>query len=217
MQYAKSTVRTRFASDSDEDLLFYMSLQSEDRGAAEEAWEEFVARHGRYLVGVCQRFRSSLGDGVEDLAQDVLIRVFNKAHTFRPLGGTDANRARARIRAWLGQIANRLFLTALRGQPKISPLDDTVMVLAETRVEQDQSDNSNDKRRQLLREGLGTLTEREREVLIASYGQQMTSEEVKALAKRFNTTPVNLRQIRCRAFDKLEQYVAERAGGIHPQ
>lgn len=210
MLSAKPTASKRFAGDSDEELLFYMSLQADDVRSAEEAWEEFVSRHGRYVLGVCQRFRKSVGDGVDDLAQETLIRVYKKAHTFTPLGGNDANRVRARIRAWLGQIANRLFLTTLRGQPDIGSLDDEFLTtMVETAPEANQSVDSNNHQLRLLREALCTLTDRERGVLLASYGQEMTSDEVKALAERFQTTPTNIRQIRCRGFAKLKQYVAE--------
>src|SRR5208283_4687459 len=49
---ATPTPRTSFASDSDEDLLFYMALQMEDPTTAEQAWEEFFSRHRAYLIGV---------------------------------------------------------------------------------------------------------------------------------------------------------------------
>jgi len=213
------TTRTRFAGDSDEDLIFYMSLQSEDPSAAEDAWEEFFFRHREYVLGVCGRFRAILGDlGVEDLAQDTLVRVFQKAHTFKPLNCGDTNRERARIRAWLGKIANNLFFSTLRRHPSISYVDDPhadapeALTPEEPSPEPGQSD-----RLPLLREGLGTLTEREREILLASYAgyesgadcHRMSSDEVKALEERFQTTAVNIRQIRSRALDKLKQYLAD--------
>jgi len=213
------TARTRFASDSDEDLIFYMSLRSEDPSAAEQAWEEFFFRHREYLLGVCSRFRDTLGDlGVEDLAQDTLVRTFQKAHTFRPLGCGDSNRQRARIRAWLGKIANNLFFSTLRRRPSITFADDPhsdvpePLVLDEPCSEPGESD-----RLPLLREGLATLTLREREILLASYAgyesgvqcHRMSTDDVKALAERFQTTPVNLRQIRSRALDKLRRYLAD--------
>lgn len=212
------TTRTRFASDSDEDLIFYMSLQREDRGAAEDAWEEFFFRHRGYILGVSRRFRATLGDlGVEDLAQETLVRVFEKAHTFRPLGCGDINRERARVRAWLGRIANNLFFSSLRRQPTIDFVDDPHASIPETPTQEDPCpEPSESTPRRLLREALGILTEREREILLASYAwyepgvgcQRMPSEELKLLTEHFQTTPANIRQIRARSFDKLEQYIA---------
>jgi RNA polymerase sigma factor (sigma-70 family) len=210
---------TSFASDSDEDLLFYMSLQTEDSSTAEEAWEEFFLRHWSYLVGVCRRFQPTLGDlGVEDLAKDTLIRVFQKAHTFTPLKNGDPNRARARIRAWLGQIANRLFLSTMRRKPAIDFVDEPFLGAAEPTTEDSHGQRPGDSsRRLLLRKALRTLTDRERDILLASYAwyepgpgcQRMPSDKLAALTARFQTTAVNIRQIRARAFDKVEQYIAD--------
>jgi RNA polymerase sigma factor (sigma-70 family) len=212
------TTRTRFANDSDEDLIFYISLQGEDPTVAEEAWEEFFFRHWEYLIGVCGRFRLTLGDlGVEDLAQETLIRVYKKAHTYKPLE-TGAAHSRARVRAWLGQIANRLFLSSLRVSPPIDFADEPFAGVAE-KVTPENTDNepNQSSRLLLIREALRTLTEREREVLLASYAwyepgvgcKRMPSDELAALTERFQTTAANIRQIRSRAFGKLEQYIAD--------
>jgi RNA polymerase sigma factor (sigma-70 family) len=196
-----------------------MSLQAEDPATAEEAWEEFFRRHWQYVVGVCRRFRGTLGDpGVEDLAQETLIRVFKKAYTFQPLANGDASRARARIRAWMGQIANRLFLSTLRRTPAVDFVDEPFSTAAATAAQEDPPPETEvSPRRQLLREALRTLSEREREVLLASYAcyepgagcPRMPSDELAGLAERFQTTAVNIRQIRNRAFDKLQQYIAD--------
>ncbi len=196
-----------------------MSLQAEDPSTAEKAWEEFFSRHWDYMVGVCRRFQRTLGDlGVQDLAKDTLVRVFQKAHTFTPLKNADANRARARIRAWLGQIANRLFLSTMRRKPLIDFVDDPFLGVAEPTTEDNRGDSpGNSSRTLLLRKALRTLSDREREVLLASYAwhepgrgcQRMPSDELAALTARFQTTAVNIRQIRARAFDKVEQYIAD--------
>lgn len=215
---AKQKSRTAFSSDSDEDLIFYMSLQGEDRASAEEAWKEFYFRHRSYLVGVCKRFQSALGDlGVEDLVQDTFVRVFKKAHTFKPLGdGSD--HARARVRAWLGRIANRLFLSSLRGQPKIEFVDDPYESIGnEPAAVANEPDSDESEHLPVLREALRTLTEREREVLVASYSwyepgdgcNRMPSDELAALCSRFQTTAANIRQIRSRAVGKLEKYLED--------
>jgi RNA polymerase sigma factor (sigma-70 family) len=213
------TTRTRFAADSDEDLIFYMSLRSEDPTAAEDAWVEFFFRHRAYVVGICHRFQATLGDlGVEDLAQDTFVRVFQKAHTFKPLGCGDATRERVRVRGWMGQIANNLFFSSLRGQPRISFVDNPRASVSETEIHEGACPEVVESDRLLLlREGLGTLTEREREILLASYAwyelgvgcQRMPSEELKVLVDRFQTTAVNIRQIRARALDKLKMYLAD--------
>jgi len=215
------TSRPDFNSDSDEDLLFYMSMQEEDRTSAEEAWAEFYARHEGYLLAVCNRaFNSSLGDlGVQDLVQETFVRVLKKVHTYKPVG-TDANHARANVRAWLGKIANNLYLSSLRSRPLIEYTDDPFdTVVDQTTVETTEGHAVESDMLSVVRDALRTLTDREREILIASYAwyepgtgcKRMPSEELKILKERFQTTADNIRQIRSRAFGKLEQYLQDHA------
>jgi len=213
------TTRTRFAADSDEDLIFYMSLRPEDPTAAEDAWVEFFFRHREYVAGICRRFKATLGDlGVEDLAQDTLVRVFQKAHTFKPLSCGDANRERVRVRGWLGRIANNLFFSSLRGQLRISFVDNPRASVSEIEIQEDACPEATESDPlPFLREALGILTERERDILLASYAwyepgvgcQRMPSEELKVLVDRYQTTTVNIRQIRARALDKVKMYLAD--------
>jgi RNA polymerase sigma factor (sigma-70 family) len=208
--------QTSFCNDSDEDLLFYMSLQRDDQASAEEAWKEFYVRHQGYLVKECMRYQNTLGDlGVEDLVQETFVRAFKKAHTYERLE-TGEDHARARVRAWLGRIANRLFLSSLCGQPLIDFADDPYESV-EAAPPATESEAAESEYMPVLRQGLQTLSEREREVLIASYAwyesgtgfRRMPSEELATLCTRFQTTPVNIRQIRSRALGKLEKYMED--------
>lgn len=214
--------RTRFTDETDEDLLVYMSMQADDPSNAEAAWEEFFYRHRAYVLGVCMRFRNVLGDdGAEDLAQETLIRVYRKAHTFKPLENGSPDRKRARVRAWLGRIANRVCLTALRRTQAVDPIDDGPSDTSEPSLVDDEDSPPSPlvaQRRTLMREALRTLTERERDILLASFAwyepgvgcHRMPSDELVALTERFQTTPVNIRQIRARALDKVRQYINDR-------
>lgn len=211
--------RTKFADETDEDLLAYMSMQADDPSGAEEAWEEFFYRHRAYVLGVCRRFRNVLGDdGAEDLAQETLIRVYRKAHTFKPLDNGNPDHKGAHVRAWLGRIANRLCLSALRRTPAVDPIDDRLAGTPELPLVDEGSSPTSPllaQQRTLIREALRTLTERERDILLASFAwyepgvgcHRMPSDELAALTERFQTTPVNIRQIRARALAKVRQYI----------
>lgn len=208
--------QTSFCNESDEDLLFYMSLQGEDQASAEEAWKEFYVRHYGYLLKACMGYQNTLGDlGVEDLVHETFVRVFKKAHTYeRREAGVEHNHAS--VRAWLGRIANRLFLSSLRGQPLIDFADDPY-VSVEATSPATESEPTESEYMPVLRGGLQTLSEREREVLTASYAwyesgtgfKRMPSEELATLCTRFQTTPANIRQIRSRALGKLQQYMED--------
>jgi RNA polymerase sigma factor (sigma-70 family) len=74
-------------------------------------------------------------------------------------------------------------------------------------------------RKLLLQEALKTLPEREREIVLSTFehyepGQQqqrrLPKEAVNKICQSFEITPDNLRQIRKRAYEKLERYVGER-------
>jgi RNA polymerase sigma factor (sigma-70 family) len=215
------TARTRFADETDEDLLLYMSMQTDDPSNAEEAWEEFFYRHSAYVLGVCRRFQRVLGNaGAEDLAQETLIRAYRKAHTFKPLANGEPGEARVRIRAWLGQIANRLFLTTLRGAPAVDPIDEGLSDKAEPPLVDQEGLSPSPiaaARLRLMREALRTLTERERDVLLASFAwyepgagcHRMPTQELAALMERYQTTAVNIRKIRERALDKVQRYIED--------
>lgn len=76
------------------------------RGAAgdERAFEELVRRHQDRVIGICRRL---LGDPEEarDGAQEVFLRVYRKAGSFRP---------RAQVSTWLYRIAVNHCLNRLR-------------------------------------------------------------------------------------------------------
>ena len=210
---------SRFSSDTDEDLLFYMALKQDDQENASLAWGEFFERHWKYLLGICMnRYGTAMGDlGVEDLVKDTFIRAYRKAATFKPAASGDADARRRRVRAWLGRIANRLFLAGWRKECQVvlidQLLDDGVELPAkESSVSEDDASDPN---LELVQRALTTLAEREREVLVASYAwydksqgwHRMPDSELAALAAKYQTTPVNIRKIRSRAKEKVEDYV----------
>lgn len=195
-----------------------MSLQEEDPEGAKEAWAEFFERHWTYLLGVCGRAHgASLGElGVQDLAADTLFRAYQKAHTFTPAAAGSPDYKRQRIRAWLGAIANRLFLLSWRRQPKIVYDEGPLLEVEDPKIPDDADCNPAEEpeRMAILVRALATLTQREREILVASYEwyndtqgcHRMPDSEVAALAAKYQTTAVNIRKIRSRAMEKVENY-----------
>ncbi len=102
--------------ETDGDLLLFMSWNADDPDAASAALGEFYRRHMKYLYDRCARaYADDIGDaGVEDLVQETFWRAFEKASTYVPQRANNADHARHALRAWLGQIAHRLFLDARR-------------------------------------------------------------------------------------------------------
>jgi RNA polymerase sigma factor (sigma-70 family) len=209
--------QSRFGGDSDEDLLVYMSLRVEDPSAAEEAWAEFYSRHIGYLFIQCRKAcLTVLGDlGVSDLVQETFIRAFEKAATFNSRGSTDRDVIRRQVRAWLGKIANRLFLDTFRGTSVSCDSGMDCPDAQSTAEVKDCEPQPQSHRVKLIREALTTLTERERHILRVTADwyqadrihQRVSKAEMGILVRQLETTAVNIRQIRKRAIDKVRDYI----------
>jgi RNA polymerase sigma factor (sigma-70 family) len=204
-----------WAEDTDETLLSYMSLRDTDPSAAQAAWAEFYKRHLRYMLIISRRRgRGILGDAtVNDLVQDVFIRAYERAETFDSGGLRDPEQLRWRVRAWLGAIARNIFRDMLRAGSGISitHLEPKELEDIARRPEESEPDSPQMKR---LLAALGKLTEKEQYVLRVTLEwyepgkQQRLPNDVAAdLAKTLNTTSANIRQIRRRALQKIEQSI----------
>ncbi len=203
---------------SDAELLERVSQRAANDSAARAAETEFYDRHARYLFCVLvQRVRRPLalsGREVEDLVQETFVRAFARAGTYHGGDAWDRDSQRRRSRAWLGRIAQRLladWLTDVR-EVSASPYLDTLP------EPEPAPPSSRSPKLRLLREGLDTLNERERDVLrvAALYfrpgeeHQRLPNEVSTELAQRWQTTSENIRAIRSRATKKLKEYLATR-------
>ena len=206
----------------DSELLRRVSERQVEPIQARAAEGEFYSRHVRYLYGVLvHRVRGPLaltGRETEDLVQETFFRAFERAHTFSIGDAVDDESLRRRTRAWLGRIAQRLLADWLSGHREIaaSPfLESWADALVE---EEDAPPSSRSPQRQLLRDALDTLTERERDVLrvAALYHrpgnehQRLPNEVSAELARRWGTTNENVRAIRSRAMKKVRDFALER-------
>jgi RNA polymerase sigma factor (sigma-70 family) len=205
----------KLAGESDADLLLYMSMAADDSAAATAAWEEFYRRHVDYLYAVSLRaFGPLLGGepGVADLVADTLKRAYERAGTFNDGGIADHEKLRRRTRAWLGRIAQRLAMTALRDQARLpvrSIEPEQWQQIAEE--PEDTGNHTNEDQRAALKQALSDLSEKEQLVLRVTFQwYRMNSEHQRLpehvcaeLAASLQTTPENLRQIRRRALQKL--------------
>ena len=207
---------------SDADLLAAVSRHATDAAGARRAQGVFYVRHVRYLYAVLLRHKKNLlpiaGLSAEDLAQETFHRAFERAHTFEPGEGLDADRERMRARAWLGRIATNLLTDHLdsRREVSASPYLERVNCAA---IDEEQPP-SQSPRAILVSQGLDQLTERERDVLRVSALHYRAGEEhqrlpnavSQELASRWSTTNENIRAIRVRAMKKLKAFLV--AGGV---
>src|SRR5438128_1212110 len=92
---------------SDEDLLIHMSLGDSEPLNARAAWQIFYERHVRYINGHCyevlDQYLGGRFDGrtiwemAAELAVEVLIRVYEKAETYRLRGSRDPVQMRRQV------------------------------------------------------------------------------------------------------------------------
>ncbi len=217
-----SKVSPEFELESDEDLLEYMSWK-DDTDTATAAWRVFFERHCDYLYGVCYRAHAQqLGgrDAVLDLAHDVFARAFERAETYRPCGSSDTEDMRKNVRAWLGTIARNLVCDRFRkSRTALGSLfvqnDYPQELSAETRVAESLSDDE-----RICRRALSTLSWKEQLVLrITMYydnepgSRRLPSGVAMDLAEQIGTQPETIRQIRRRAFAKLEKALTDAGVG----
>jgi RNA polymerase sigma factor (sigma-70 family) len=216
-----SGVPSPHGGDSDEELLFYMAMREEDGALARTAWDEFYTRHVNYLYGACRKAFGCMGEEVvADVVQQSFVRVYENAGSFDGHGKTGED-ARWRTRAWLGTIANRVFLDTVRKQPVLVPaLNDPDGSEADIISRGGKWWTCDDKvedspRIRLLEQGLTKLNEKEREVLCVTAfwyrpgaaQQRIPPADLQRLAASLQTTGENVRQIRKRALSKLRDFI----------
>jgi RNA polymerase sigma factor (sigma-70 family) len=221
MPFQEESQPPPFAEETDEDLLAYVAMQDEDHVGAEAAFTEFHRRHHRYVFYVCKRYRGLLGeDGVSDLAQETLLRVYQKAHTYDPAKAIGESPTR-RVRAWMGSVVANLVVSLLRQHPEKEELIDDPDDLDKKEYGPLFQSISPDEegavtpRMKLFLQALSTLSERERDIVIVwaewcrlgQKFQRLPDDISQELASRYKSTPEGIRQIRKRAKEKIKSYV----------
>lgn len=241
MKSIQSGGNPKISEATDEQLFALMAQRGEE---AREAWETFYRRYINDFHRLVCRLPGVSPSDVNDLVQDTMVQAWKSAHTFQGGGDGDPDGARRWALAWLGRIARNHYWGTRRR--KITLVNDAVeqedkdenashkdeprsrrlsklhheieravnLVAGVTEISADAGSGY----MQLLREALATLTDRERDVMLATYehyepGQQqqrrLPKEVVAEICSKFAITPDNLRQIRKRTDAKIRQYVTE--------
>ncbi len=110
-------------TETDEDVRLMLAFQAGD----ESAFAKIVEHNQARVYGVVHRFCAGRGD-VEDIVQEVFLRVFRSASRYTPT---------AKFSTWLYRIAANLSLSALRSAGKLKT---TTLRIAGPSGESDQRD-----------------------------------------------------------------------------
>lgn len=206
--------------DADEDLLVYVGWKADHRETAKAACDEFYRRHLKYVYAVIDRaYGSELGkDGVVDMVTDTFVRVFERAHTYKPCGEKDPDRQRRNALAWVSAIALNLCRDHFRDPDTRHVLVDEWSDSTEPEARSDdyvEPEFSGELK--CIHEAMEKLSEREQTIVRVtmdywkpgSEHQRLPNEVAEELARTFEITSDNLRKIRERALKKIRFSVDE--------
>jgi DNA-directed RNA polymerase specialized sigma24 family protein len=220
------TATPSMTAESDGVLLYYMSCREDAaaRAVSDAATVEFHRRYAVRLLDRCRTICRQLGSVIdpEDLFAVTLVKAIDRAETF--VEAVDVPAQPARALKWMAQIARNLHIDALRNPRRSGPLtgeQDSIPVedFSTEELAALYCDGYTLPRGlatiQLVQEALPTLDERTRRVIVHTVLQRRRSPkgsyvfrgEMKALAKKLGTTPVNLRRIRSIGAAAIADYV----------
>src|SRR5262245_26487985 len=157
--------------------------------AADPDWDEVYAEE---LPRVYNFFRYRLGPGAD--AEDLTARTFEKAWRARDRYRRDL----AAFGTWLLTIARNVAADHVRARRFLVPLDQAADVASATGTPEDRLVHASDADRLAML--LGTLSDRERELIALKYGAGMTN---RAIARATGFSESNVGTILHRAVETL--------------
>ena len=201
------------------DFELLRQMADSDAGIAREAWATFYVQHQLFLHRTCLCDHAwSLGvETVKEIVQDTFVKAFKSAPSFDTSETCEPEVQQRKVRAWLSQIAENLIRDRFRGQPEIDLVDEgEIDALSDN--EPRHNDLPESEKLRLLRLGFESLSDVEQTVLRATMFwwrageryQRMPNSAVQQLSEQTGKTPENIRQIRIRAMNKLEDFVRSR-------
>lgn len=215
-------------TECDEDLLVFMSLRDDDPATAKAAWAVFHTRHVRFVYGQCWRVfyqhlrgrydNHAIREMAKDFVADVMVKVHNRAETFKLEGSREPEQMRRQVRAWIGTIARnmvRSWLSSGQYESGVGGLEGL-----DGSIEED-GENVPNPVQECVRRLIDSLPDKERAVLL-TYLQfldpktgtgRLPNEESKQLAERLGLTTASLRQIKRRVMQRLKPEIESKCLG----
>lgn len=184
----------------DPDVRLMLAVRDDDAGA----FEELMRRYQERLVTVLEHLIGSR-DQAEDLAQDVFLRIYRSRKTYVP---------GAKFSTWLFTIANNVALNARRRRSRRKEINldtqpatssgahsiDEVAQAASGLMPARQIDKA--EMRQVVRQAISTLNERQRMAVLLSKFESMSYEDI---AASMEMSPQAVKSLLSRARTNLRQ------------
>jgi RNA polymerase sigma factor (sigma-70 family) len=237
----------RLTEATDGHLFALMARRDEDgKNACAEFYQRYI---NDFHNLVCRRIDLSDAEA-DDLVQETIFQAYQSASTYECPENLTTHESRALTLAWLGRIAQRLhyseyrkkrvtLVTGLEGHdgdefssPTTSGERKVVNTDLHNRIREAEDsvarissseDGSISPERQLLRDALSSLKERERDILLVYRDHQQPGEKhphlpkeiLAQLCERHQIKPAHARKIRERAYKQVLAYVqANKTGQI---
>jgi DNA-directed RNA polymerase specialized sigma24 family protein len=207
---------TNYTTESDDALLIYIGMQQDCPDEAREAWGVFYERHRNYVLKLCnwKYYRNGDIERIENLATETFFLVWQSAAKYDACGETEPSKLQRKTRAWLGCLAFKAHRRIYAIEAN-QPVSDELIDMRPAPKELKTTSPSNDEQ---VREAISALSERDQIVLrtLIFYKDQSRplshtpDAELHKLAKEFDTTTDNIRQIFHRAKKKVFIALAEK-------
>jgi DNA-directed RNA polymerase specialized sigma24 family protein len=228
-------IKTKPVDQQSEDyeLLLMMSWKADDEEEAKKAFKSFYYNHYTYFEAVANKVCSTLQKEYVERSQikDALLnnlfkRVYEKAGTMTKaldkFSHLDADDMRRKIRAYMGTMAKNIFLELMKSdsdhnEKMVYRSDEAYFKALYRRADvAEEAEDYLPKSREAaaIAEGLKSLTERERDVLLncmryEEEGKDLPDEVIQEICAYWGILPGNMRLIKHRAFKKLEKIAKE--------
>lgn len=199
-----------------EDLLLNISFKEEEKVLAEESFSKIYKEYSQYLMNVIVSNLKGMGIYDEDLAQAVLnntfLTVYEKPLKFSVPSGAENDKC---FKGWISRISRNELLSQIQQvTSKEKRFGDLNLQEADLELEDVENDFFESVNHKLLKDALNTLSERDREILLAHYlyheeGKYMPSDALDRLCLIFSTTKPNIRQIKGRCEKKIIEYITK--------
>lgn len=160
------------------------------------SFDAFYAEYYKQVLHYLGKKMNCFEDA-EDLTADIFEYCYRQFHTFDP--------QKASIKTWLYMIVNSRYKNYLRDHRCFEDVDDYRDFVASDDAPLEQAMEMEEER-QLLANILKTLPERQRQIVILKYFEDMTSGQI---AERLGMTESNVRVQLFRAMRKMQDMLAD--------
>lgn len=212
----KIAVEPSIEEESDESVFLMMS--DDDDSVRLEGLEMFYKRYFKYLFNSCRRLckgHIDVHEDASDLASDVLLKIYDKADSYRSQDISDQLIATYNTKAWINKISLHTYLD------KKSVVDRDTDTIEKIISEQEDIGQKPIIQTQLIREAMecfSALSEKQQDIIRAYYMEKDAAKInargkegiTEALAHEYKTTQQNIRKIVSRAKKSIEDCVKKR-------